>query len=32
MTKVIRPWGWYENLSSGAGYLVKKLYVIAVNV
>ena len=28
-SKVIRPWGWYENLSSGAGYLIKKLYVVA---
>ena len=22
-----RPWGWYENLASGEGYLVKRLWI-----
>jgi len=22
-----RPWGWYENLSEGTGYKVKRLFV-----
>jgi mannose-1-phosphate guanylyltransferase/mannose-6-phosphate isomerase len=25
--RVQRPWGWYETLSSGEGYLVKRLWL-----
>ena len=27
MERCIRPWGWYENLGSGEGYLVKQLWI-----
>ncbi len=27
--RIHRPWGWYETLGSGAGYLVKRLCLIA---
>jgi len=27
MSKVERPWGWYENLYDCAGYKVKRLFV-----
>ena len=27
--RVERPWGWYEELLSGEGYLVKRLLVRA---
>ena len=26
-TRIGRPWGWYEGLASGAGYLVKRLWI-----
>lgn len=29
MDRVIRPWGWYETLTSGDGYLIKRLWVDA---
>lgn len=25
--RVVRPWGWYETLASGEGYLVKRLWL-----
>jgi len=25
--KILRPWGWYENLYEGEGYKVKRLFV-----
>ena len=27
--KILRPWGWYENLNEGEGYKVKRLFVNA---
>ncbi|MEB3156819.1 MAG: phosphomannose isomerase type II C-terminal cupin domain [Cyanobacteriota bacterium] len=27
LARVQRPWGWYETLSSGQGYLVKRLWL-----
>ncbi|MEB3259093.1 MAG: phosphomannose isomerase type II C-terminal cupin domain [Cyanobacteriota bacterium] len=27
LARVQRPWGWYETLSTGAGYLVKRLWL-----
>jgi mannose-6-phosphate isomerase-like protein (cupin superfamily) len=27
MEKVIKPWGWYENLQQDIGYKVKRLYL-----
>lgn len=27
--RVVRPWGWYETISSGEGYLVKRLWLSA---
>jgi mannose-6-phosphate isomerase-like protein (cupin superfamily) len=27
--RVVRPWGWFETLASGAGYLVKRLRITA---
>ena len=29
MDRVIRPWGWYETLTSGDGYLIKRLWIDA---
>jgi len=26
-TRCERPWGWFENLTSGQGYLVKRLWI-----
>ncbi|MFI0402458.1 MAG: phosphomannose isomerase type II C-terminal cupin domain [Cyanobium sp.] len=26
-TRILRPWGWYETITSGEGYLVKRLWL-----
>ena len=27
MERVHRPWGWYETLTNGDGYLIKRLWI-----
>jgi mannose-6-phosphate isomerase-like protein (cupin superfamily) len=29
LSRIVRPWGWYENLGEGDHYLVKRLWIEA---